>query len=235
VSPAPLGRLDHVKLWLGAALLRGIIGVIGLTVRVTFVSGESRLLALPKSEPVILTFWHDRLVYAAELVHRRLVRRGCRMTVLVSSSRDGELGAKVARMLGVELARGSASRGGTRALRGLYRAVTREGCSPIIIPDGPKGPRHEAKRGVVVLSQMTGAPILPLAYAAERAWKLGSWDRLIIPRPFTRIVVAVGEPRVVPRGLDDEALEGERVRLEQTLDRLVATSEERAASQSAGD
>ena len=91
-----------------------------------------------------------------------------------------------------------------------------------MIPDGPRGPRFQAKPGAVVLAQMSEAPIVPMSFAADRYWNLGSWDRMIIPKPFARIRVAVGPPRSIDRGLPADELERERVELERTLNELGA-------------
>jgi lysophospholipid acyltransferase (LPLAT)-like uncharacterized protein len=97
--------------------------------------------------------------------------------------------------------RGSSSHTGARALRDYYEALVKRAVSPIITPDGPRGPRFEFKPGAILLAQMSGRPLLPLAYAASRAI-LFHWDRFVIPLPFARIVIAVGAPRTVPRTLD---------------------------------
>jgi lysophospholipid acyltransferase (LPLAT)-like uncharacterized protein len=90
----------------------------------------------------------------------------------------------------------------------------------MLIPDGPHGPAYSAKLGVVVLAQMTGAPLLPISFAVDRRWRLGSWDRLIIPKPFARVRMAVGEPITVQRASSSNDLEGYRQRLEESLNEL---------------
>ena len=95
---------------------------------------------------------------------------------------------------------------GARALRDYYEALVKEGVSPVITPDGPRGPRFEFKPGAILLSQMSGRPILPMAYAASRAWLI-KWDKFVVPFPFSRIVIAVGAPRYAPRVTDAASLE----------------------------
>src|SRR5690606_11933098 len=90
--------------------------------------------------------------------------------------------------------------------------------SVVLLPDGSKGPVYEAKAGVVALARLTGAPIVPMSYWADRFWRLGSWDRMIVPKPFARVAVAVGEPIWVPRDLTDEQLEAKRVEVQNALD-----------------
>ncbi len=102
----------------------------------------------------------------------------------------------------------------------MYRSMVRLKSSPIVIPDGPQGPQYRAKPGGIVLAQMCRTTIVPMGFHTERAWHLGSWDRMIIPRPFARVGVAVGEPLRVARELTPEGLEAEQQRLAATLDGL---------------
>ena len=114
----------------------------------------------------------------------------------------------------------------------INEAVAKHRISPSITPDGPHGPRREFKPGAILLSQMTGRPILPIAYAARRAWLFPTWDRFVLPWPFTRIVLAVGEPRVVPKGLDSAGLARWQAEMR---DELNALFEQAQAAQSARD
>ena len=203
-----------------------MVHLLGATVRLDVVRGAEQLEVLEKGrEPVVLSFWHNRAMFCAYFLYRRLLRHGFPLTILVSQSRDGELGAKLARMWRAGVVRGSASRGGAAGLRKMYRAVSKERASAITIPDGPRGPLYVAKPGAVVLAQMCGVPILPLSFAADRYWTIRSWDRLIIPKPFARVRLVVGDPLEIPRELTAEALEGERQRLERTLNELTAEAE----------
>ncbi|RMH15561.1 MAG: DUF374 domain-containing protein [Acidobacteria bacterium] len=210
----------------GGWILRCLLRVLGTTCRLRVVAGEEHLepLLAPAGPPFVLSLWHDRAVLAALYFHR-WVRRGLDLTMLASHSRDGELVSYVARGWRLRLVRGSASRGGSQALRGVYRMMTRERSSPVMIPDGPRGPRHRFKVGVAVLAQMAGRPILPFGFAAARARRLRSWDRLIVPRPFTAVVAVVGPPQTIPRGLDAAGLEAERRRLENLLCELTRRAE----------
>jgi hypothetical protein len=139
---------------------------------------------------------------------------------LISPSVDGDLAAMVVRRWGVVVVRGSATRTGVRAMRDLYRAIVRDRVAPVILPDGPSGPPGRCKPGPVMLASLSGAPLLPMACHAARAWRLPTWDRTLVPRPFTRVAIAVGAPRRIPRDLSAEALERERAAMEQTLDAL---------------
>lgn len=227
LHPAPMSRLQHLGLWLTALLIRLIVGSIGTTCRVEMVQGGERLEEIAAGRrPVIFALWHNRAFYFAHFFRRRLLSRGFPLAALSSRSRDGELGAKLGRMWGADVIRGSTSRGGTEGLRRLYRTV-RRGESCALLPDGPRGPVYEVKSGAIVLAQMTGAPIIPMAWAADRCWRIRSWDRMIIPRPFARVAVAVGEPLAVPRELAGDTMDREAGRLKRALDELVTQVEER--------
>jgi lysophospholipid acyltransferase (LPLAT)-like uncharacterized protein len=169
--------------------------------------------------PTILAVWHHQLFLASWLIWRHGVRRGLPVLVLISRSRDGTLGTEVGRLLGAEVARGSTSRGGGPALRQLLRAVA-GGRTVLVIPDGPRGPAGELKPGLVSLAELSGAPVLPLALGVDRGWRLRSWDRMVVPKPFARLWVEVGEERRLER-LDATAREAARRELQSELDRLT--------------
>jgi lysophospholipid acyltransferase (LPLAT)-like uncharacterized protein len=135
---------------------------------------------------------------------------------LISPSVDGEIGAMIVRSMGGEIIRGSSTHTGARALRDYYEALAHQGVSPAITPDGPRGPPWKFKPGAVLLAQLSGRPMIPLSYAASRAWKI-KWDRFVIPAPLSRIVIAVGEPVYVPKGLDAAGLERAQLDMERRL------------------
>jgi len=198
---------------LGIALIRGW----WLTCRVTAVLGTEHLdQALARVPSVIPCYWHQHQLYCAQY----LIEQRSRMTVgwLISPSVDGELGAMMVRRVGGHAIRGSSSHTGARALRDYYQALVKEDVSPVITPDGPKGPRFKFKPGAILLAQMSGRPMLPMAYAASRAWRI-KWDRFVIPVPFSRIAIAIGPPRYVPRTMDAAALERLQGEMEQELRR----------------
>jgi hypothetical protein len=124
------------------------------------------------------------------------------------------------RRFGGVVIRGSSTHTGARALRDYYQALTRDGISPVITPDGPRGPRFKFKPGALLLAQMSQRPILPMAYAASRAW-LVKWDKFVIPVPFlARIAIAIGAPRYVARVTDAAGLERLQEEMERELQRL---------------
>jgi lysophospholipid acyltransferase (LPLAT)-like uncharacterized protein len=191
----------------------GIIRLWWATCRVVKVEGHEHLdAALAKAPSLVPCYWHQHQLFCGKyLVDQARLRNAAgtpRMKVgwLISPSVDGELGSMMVRRVGGFVIRGSSTSTGALALKDYYAALVKEAVSPVITPDGPRGPRFEFKPGAIVLSQMSGRPILPMAFAASRAWLI-KWDKFVVPFPFSRIVIAVGAPRYVPRVMDAAALE----------------------------
>ena len=164
----------------------------------------------PAGSPRVIAFWHEHTLLAAVVVRQWLVPRGTRMAVLASRSRDGDLPAELARAWGIQPIRGSSSRGGVAGLRALLREV-HQGRWPLIAPDGPRGPRRQSRPGAVAVAQLAGIPVQALAVECSRCRRLGTWDRMVLPLPFSTIYVAWGSPRPAPQrgrsSLDDAAVE----------------------------
>jgi hypothetical protein len=137
-------------------------------------------------------FWHGQLL---PLVH---IHRGEGIVVLGSEHDDGEYITRIIERSGFGAVRGSSTRGGTTGLRGLVRAA-RAGRDLALTPDGPRGPRGELKPGALLVAQLAGLPIVPLAVGASRGWRLKSWDGLLVPGPLSTIRVEYLPPRFVPR------------------------------------
>jgi lysophospholipid acyltransferase (LPLAT)-like uncharacterized protein len=185
--------------------------------RIVHIEGEEHIrAALARAPSFIPVYWHQHQLFC---VKQLLVMRGegVKLGFLISPSVDGEIGAITVRRIGASVIRGSSSHTGARALRDYYQALVQEQVSPSITPDGPRGPLHEFKPGAVLLSQLSQRPIIPMAFAASRSWQI-QWDRFVIPKPFARVSIVVGEPVYVPKGLDAVALQrhqtemGERLR-----------------------
>jgi lysophospholipid acyltransferase (LPLAT)-like uncharacterized protein len=151
----------------------------------------------------------------------RLVHESARLAIVrhVGAAHEG-LAARVTRF-GLSVVRGSSSRGGTEALRALAAAV-RAGQDVAVVPDGPRGPRECLQAGLVVLAAATGAPVVPLAFAARPARRLASWDRFLVPLPFARAAGVCGAAARVPRGADREQA---RVDLERALREVTETAD----------
>ena len=167
--------------------------------------------ALP---PLVLVFWHNRLLVIPILWRRFL--RGRRGAVLISKSRDGGILAGVVERFGGEPVRGSSSRGGASALRVLQRMME-EGCDAYITPDGPKGPRYSMSAGPLWLAQNAGAEVMPVSVEVSRCWRLGRWDGFLIPKPFARVEVTLHAPHAVSPTLDTAAMASEQERLRELM------------------
>jgi lysophospholipid acyltransferase (LPLAT)-like uncharacterized protein len=191
-----------------------LVKAICSTCRVQVVRGDIEQSAHARRCNVIYAFWHGHLLY---LMHRY---RGSGVYILVSQSRDGEVLSRILRHFGLPTIRGSSSRGGRRSLLELVRRV-RAGASAGIAPDGPRGPRHQAQLGIITLARLSEVPIVPVAVGAR--WKIvfQSWDRFLLPLPGSRVVVAYGEPVVVPSDADAALLEQKRQELEGKLLKLT--------------
>jgi hypothetical protein len=165
--------------------------------------------------PVIYILWHNRFFVVPPAWNR--ICYGHRKTVaLTSASKDGAMVASAMAVFGLGAVRGSSSRRAVAALVGLKRALM-EGLDVCLTPDGPRGPRYKIQPGFIKLAEATGAPIVPIHVRFSSAWRLKTWDRFVIPKPFSRVVVTFAEAITVPRGLDESAFENERVKLEKLL------------------
>lgn len=206
--------MTDARFLLAGSVGRWLLDALMATVRFTVNHVERYEPYARRGEPVIFAVWHGRLL-PLTYYHRD---RG--ITVLVSSSADGEYIARLIEAWGYRTVRGSTSRGGSAGLRGMVRAA-REGRSLAITPDGPRGPRQRLQPGVITAAQLTGLPIIPLAGGCARAWWPGSWDRFCVPKPFSTVRVAYGEPRLVDRHAAPEELERHARELEAELNAMT--------------
>jgi hypothetical protein len=215
----PRRVLYAVVVPLGLAIIR----LWWLTCRIRHIDGDENLTAaLAKAPSLVPCYWHQHQLFCARyLLDRR--SHGLVPGWLISPSVDGELGAMMVKRMGARAIRGSSSHTGARALRDYYLALVKENISPVVTPDGPRGPRFKFKPGAILLAQMSGRPMLPMAYAASRAWLI-QWDKFVIPVPFARISIAIGKPHYVPRVLDASAIQTLQLEMEQELQRLYATA-----------
>lgn len=191
------------------------------TIRVETSSRDSYLQFRRRSENVIFALWHGRLLPLT--YHHR--REG--IAALVSEHADGEYIARIIGNLGYRVVRGSSTRGAFTGLRGLVRAA-RDGCDLAVTPDGPQGPRGRVKPGVIAVARLTGHPIVPTAAAATRGWWLGKWDRFLLPKPFSRLHIAYGEPIFVSRSASEEEMARCVEALQSALDRVTDIVDTRA-------
>ncbi len=191
------------------------------TVTIEF-EGQGKVQTLLESRRFIFAFWHSRILLISYLY------QGWGGAILVSASRDGEYIARVLKRQGHLPVRGSTSKGGLRALAEQIRCIRETPGTPgVVVPDGPQGPRFRAQPGVVLLAKKTGYPIVPVTYSAERVKVFASWDRFLLPLPFTSCRVVYGDPVIVPRDAEPEALQDRLERLENELRRITWEADKR--------
>ena len=203
-------------------LAAGLVRLLGPTLRLRAEGLEALTSSGPAARPLIYCVWHGRILMVPWLNARLRRSRGERqVSVLASRSRDGELIAEYARRFGLDVVRGSSSRGGAGALRALVAAI-RAGRDVALAPDGPRGPRRQLGGGVVALAALTGAPVVSLGFAARPAWRLATWDEFQIPWPFARAALVFGTMTSVARDSDRERA---RKEIEQSLDEATAAAD----------
>jgi lysophospholipid acyltransferase (LPLAT)-like uncharacterized protein len=204
--------------WLTFWVLRGLC----LTLRPTLLGEEKGRKILDQGQPVLVAIWHGRLLYFLHLYMRRYRRFS--VTVLVSRSRDGEFISQVAKWGGVHTTRGSSRRGGSQALLGIIKQV-HQGTLAMFTPDGPRGPRYRVQPGIVTVAKKTGAPIVPVTYNARWKKVMQSWDRFVVPLPFSRVVVVCGDPIYVPAEASAALCEAKRQEVETGLHGITAIAD----------
>ncbi|MCG3134182.1 MAG: hypothetical protein HMLKMBBP_01469 [Planctomycetes bacterium] len=175
----------------------------------------ARIAAGRPSPGVIYVLWHSRILLGVSTQADQDIH------ALISLHGDGEYIARTIERIGLHSVRGSSSRGGARALRGIIETLE-SGRDVAITPDGPRGPRLVAQAGCIEAAAITGAPIVPLAFECRSAKRLRSWDRFIVPWFFTKVAFRIGEELRVPRELDDASRAAWCRRVEAALDRTHA-------------
>jgi hypothetical protein len=211
------GRLLLYKLAVPIAF--GLGRLVWRWTRIVRVVGAEHIgAALARATSFIPVYWHQHQLFCIKQLSE-MRNAGVRLGFLISPSVDGEFAAMMVQRLGGEVIRGSSSHTGARALRDYYQALAHDGISPAITPDGPRGPPWKFKPGAILLSQMSQRPIVPMAYAASRAWGI-LWDRFVIPKPFARVAIVVGPPVYVAKGLDAEGLSALQLEMERNLESL---------------
>jgi lysophospholipid acyltransferase (LPLAT)-like uncharacterized protein len=209
-SSASLRRMTPARrlyYFLGLPLLRLINWALLKSYRYQPVIGEENVAALLAGNKVSApSYWHQHHVVCSAYM-RSWLRRGYKLCFLI------------------EVIRGSANQSGALALRDQQRML-RDGYSIVTTADGPRGPKYEFKSGTVLMARIAGVPIVPIACAADRAWYLKRWDNFMIPKPFARVVVAVGEPYLVSRDVRLDEIEPHRLNVQRRVMSLMQQCEE---------
>lgn len=199
---------DKVLFWLAPWLAARLIRWLHRQIKPATIGYESLQAIWDDGRNVILSLWHDQLLMMAAEYH------GPKASVLISASKDGELIARTISYFKIGAIRGSSSRGGQSAFRAMV-ALGQEPMDIVFTPDGPRGPRHEIKDGVVQLARVTGRPIVPVAFACSNGHRFNSWDRFLLPYPWGKGVYSIGAQIYYAQG---EKLEDFRHRVQQAMD-----------------
>ncbi|MDH3349526.1 MAG: lysophospholipid acyltransferase family protein [Desulfobulbaceae bacterium] len=178
----------------------------------TVITGQEHLTHSFKNQPVIISSWHYAIIF---LFHHL---RQFPAAVMVSTSNDGDYIAELVSIRGLKAVRGSANRRGMRALLELISLV-KQGWNGGLVADGSQGPARKAQAGVILLASKTGRPILPVVWSAKRTVAINSWDRTLLPLPFSKVNVEYGEPLFIPPKIDSDQVEEYRIQLEELLNK----------------
>ena len=200
---------------LAARLAYLIVETLWRTARLRFVNLERLTTLVREQGAVVPVFWHQHLLLCARFIADP--RAELKTGFMISPSVDGQAPTMLAELYGAHVVRGSGSYTGMRAVRGVYTAIVKEGISPGITPDGPRGPRFKFKAGAIFTAQISGKAVVPIAYAAKPAWVLRTWDKFVIPSPFAKVRIAIGEPYFPPERLNDEQMAEAQRELERRM------------------
>ncbi len=178
--------------------------------------GFERVKPIISSGKVIFAVWHSRMLLFAYL------SKGLNGTAMVSRSTDGEIAARIIQRQGHEAVRGSTRKGGLQALSRLIKKVKEKNKPCLIVPDGPQGPRSKVQPGIIILAKKTGYPIVPISYSAKKRKVFASWDRFILPFPFTKCRAIYGDSVYVPQNADENEGKKYIMLLENELNRITS-------------
>ena len=182
------------------------------------IDDRAGVIGKPVNENYIGALWHNRLLIFPFVLRRFFSNR--RGAALISASRDGELLADAIKRFSFDVVRGSSSRLGASAILQLTDVLA-SGRDVVITPDGPRGPAYELGPGIIFLAQKSGAPVVPVNMEYSSCWRLKSWDRFILPRPFSKVRVIIGQSHHVRSTSTPEEFETERLRLQDVMMALV--------------
>lgn len=193
--------------------------LLSLMLRLFYLSYRYKIKGLENlnnyQRPFIMVFWHGHQLLMPKFYNTEL-RHGQKVYALISDHSDGRIAAYAVSYLGINSIAGSSTRGGARALVALKKTLE-QGHNVAITPDGPKGPVYVAKKGALKLASLTGINIMPVCLSASSYWQFNSWDKMILPKPFSKVYFELKEAFFVEKNISEEDLEGEIVRLGKVL------------------
>jgi lysophospholipid acyltransferase (LPLAT)-like uncharacterized protein len=189
-----------------------------ITIKIEHVNKEGIDRLRERKEGMLACFWHGRLLAMP------FAYEGGRLKVLISRHRDGEFIARIIRYFGIGTVRGSHRKGAVSSVREIL-AELRQGTVIAITPDGPKGPRYHVKQGIIEMARITQSPIVPVTYSASKKKVFDSWDRFVLPYPFSKVLFVWGDPVYVARDVDGDAIEAVRQAMEKTLVSLTEAAD----------
>jgi lysophospholipid acyltransferase (LPLAT)-like uncharacterized protein len=207
------GRFARWLIAFGVRLLQ----VWGWTLRYE-IDDRAGIVDRPVRENYIAALWHNRLLIFPLVLRRFFPNR--QGAALISASRDGDLLTDAVHRFGFDVVRGSSSRMGATAILQLSQILA-SGGDVVITPDGPRGPAYELGPGIIFLAQKSGAAVVPVNIEYSSCWRLKSWDRFILPRPFAKVRVIIGSPHHAELSGTQEEFEAERLRLQDAMMALV--------------
>lgn len=229
-SDRRMTALRRMYYFLGTPILRAVLKLVTATYRVETIIGADRIAPYLDGKAVCApVYWHQHHILCSSLV-KRWIKRGFKACFLVSGSVDGEVPERIARAWGAEVIRGSANQSGALALRDMQDMMKR-GYSIITTADGPQGPKYEIKSGFLVMARVGNVPVIPISCAASNTRELNRWDDFMIPLPFSRVVLAIGEPYMIPAGTSLNDLEQHRLNVQEAVMSLMRQSENRLRSE----
>ena len=182
------------------------------------IDDRAGIVGKPIRENYIGALWHNRLLIFPLVLRRFFPNR--HGAALISASRDGDLLADAIHRFDYDVVRGSSSKLGASGLLQLSDVIAK-GRDVVITPDGPRGPAYELGPGIIFLAQKTGAAVLPINVEYSACWRVKSWDRFIIPKPFSKVRVIIGQPERIRLTSSDQEFESERHRLQNAMMSLV--------------
>jgi len=196
-----------------------VIKIISWTYKIRVINPDIEKDILKRGHIPIYASWHQRFFPGIVFFATRKP-----ISIMISQSRDGELISKIVKVLGWHPVRGSSSKGGGQALRDIKKLV-RRGCKIAHIVDGPRGPLGVVKPGLLVIAQASGMPIVPAITSAQKKWVFNSWDRFMVPKPFSRVIIRFSDEIIIPRKLQRSDFEEKRASIENTLKKLYVETD----------